>query len=477
MKGVVFLDRLRVTDARGAALVSWEFEDWVPSILPPETEVSCGDKRRNPTGQHDHVAIWNGDVRCAVLIDIDVPSGGNYQVEIVGWMNGRHELYGDDGFAKLAVAVNAYRQGDTWYRDMRTPGFNRALAPDPDNSVQWLARQIVSDNRFAEAAVKFWWPAIMGSEVAEAPEDDGDADFEGLLLAANAQGAEVARLANGFRRGFRGGAAYNLKDLLVELVLSKWFRADAVEDADPVRGVALRDAGARRLLTPEDLARKTAAVTGYQWGRGPRISNAYLGPSSRLTDEYRLLYGGIDSDGVTERTRDLTSVMAGVAKRHAAVVSCPVVMRDFYLVPEVERRLFAGIDRNVTPAGQGDAIRNKLVELFDALLAVQVTPHSPDVEAAYLLFVEVMERGRASGDGRFEWWRCDDHSDLHYFEGILDDAVVERENEGGWRWYQFDRDRVRAFMDGIDWSDPHHTAQAWVVVLAYLLTDYRYLYL
>ena len=33
----------------------------------------------------------------------------------------------------------------------------------------------------------------MGSEVAEPPEDEGDADFEGLLLAANAQGAEVSR--------------------------------------------------------------------------------------------------------------------------------------------------------------------------------------------------------------------------------------------------------------------------------------------
>ena len=56
-------------------------------------------------------------------------------------------------------------------------------------------------------------------------------DFEGRLLAANAQDAEVSRLADGFRRGFRGRAAYNLKDLLVEMVLSKWFRADAVEGA------------------------------------------------------------------------------------------------------------------------------------------------------------------------------------------------------------------------------------------------------
>ena len=463
--------------------------------------------------------------------------------------------------------------------------------------------------------MKFWWPAIMGSEVAEPPADEGDADFEGLLLAANAQGAEVTRLANGFRRGFRGRAAYDLKDLLVETVLSKWFRADAVEDSHPVRGVALRDAGARRLLTPEELDRKTAAITGYRWGRAPRISQAYRGPYSRLTDEYRLLYGGIDSDGVTERTHDVTSVMAGVAKRHAVQVSCPLVMRDLYLVPEAQRRLFTGIDRHVTPSSElgalfeigansrtnretltlsgpltagpktvrlvftndywggsdttdrnvhldrlvvrsaagrvvtsreleelpspgncctpngdnfalwggggalevpidvpvegnhtvevvawgdhagddlprlsvvvesetegagADAIRSKLVELYDKLLGVQVTPHSPDVEAAYRLFVEVMGLGRRSNDDWLEWRHCDGALDLSYFEGILDGVVVEREGEDGWRWYEFDGDRLDDFMDGINWSDPHHTAQAWVVVLAYLLMDYRYLYL
>ena len=248
-------------------------------------------------------------------------------------MSGRHELYGEDGYAKLSVEANAYQSGDTWYRDMRAPGFNDELALNSDNSVQWLAHRIVADERFAEATVKFWWPAVMGSEVAEPPEDEGDADSEGLLLAANAQGAEVTRLANGFRRGFRGRTAYNLKDLLVEIVLSKWFRADVVEDDNPVRRVALRDAGARRLLTPEELDRKTAAITDYQWGRAPRISQAYRGPYSRLTDEYRLLYGGIDSDGITARARDITSVMAGVAKRHAVQVSCPVVMRELYLVP------------------------------------------------------------------------------------------------------------------------------------------------
>ena len=482
--GMIYLDRLSVADPNGRVLATREFETLGPPIAPWGP---CGETRRNSvTGRVDHLVMWNGHLSCAFYIDVNVPSNGVYNVDVIAWAD-HHEQYEADGFAKLSVVAQkyAYQEGDTWYRDMRSPGFASELAPDSDNSVQWLAEKIVADDRFAGATVKFWWPAIMGSEVAEPPEDEEDAEFEGLLLAANAQGGEVARLAAEFRRGFRGGAAYNLKDLLVEIVLSEWFRADAVEDANPVRLVALRDAGARRMLTPEELARKTAALTGFQWGRHIRAHcypNCERVPSA-LTDNYRLLYGGIDSDGVTERARDITTVMTGVAKRHAAVVSCPVVMRELYLMPESERNLFSGIDKYVTPNSTSgtDAIRNKLVELHDKLLGVQVTPHSPDVEAAYQLFVDVSKLTRKPWEYNFRdsdcYWNW--LEDLYFFEGILEGAVVE-EGEPGWggRWYyDFDRPRVEDFMDGIDWSDPRYAAQAWAVVLAYLLTDYRYLYL
>ena len=614
--GAIYLDRLRVSDASGKVIVSREFEDLEP---PVAHWGRCGEAQYNPaTGRNDYLMLWAGYLECALFVDVEVPRDGAFEVEIVAWSIGRDERYEEGGFAKLAVAANAYQEGDTWYRDMRIPGFRGEIAPSSDNSVQWLARRIVADERFAEATVKFWWPAVMGSEVAEPPEDDGDADFEGLLLAANAQGAEVTRLANGFRRGFRGRTAYNLKDLLVEIVLSKWFRADVVEDDNPVRRVALRDAGARRLLTPEELAHKTGAITGFRWGRHIRTG---CWPScdrqpDALTDRYRLLYGGIDSDGITARARDITSVMAGVARRHAAVVSCPVVMRDFYLLSDAERRLFTGIDQHLTPglelsevfeieadsyarpqtfflrgplsagpktvrltfqndlwappdgdrnirldrltlrdssgsivtrreledlepagdcnhavgdhfalhcngsvdvplevpaagrfeieivawadqagdelprlsvfveaadgSGAGaDAIRSKLVELYEKLLGVQVTPYSPDVEAAYRLFVDVMARGREADDTSFRGSDCYWNwlEDLSYFDGILEGAVVEHEDEDGWRWYAFDRPHVEGFMDNVDWSDPNYAAQAWAVVLGYLLMDYRYLYL
>ena len=167
--------------------------------------------------------------------------------------------------------------------------------------------------------------------------------------------------------------------------------------------------------------------------------------------------------------------MVGVAKRHAAIVSCPAVIRELYLLPETQRRLFGGIDKHVTDS---NAIRSKLVELHDKLLGVQVTPHSPDVEAAYRLFDDAREHRREARTDWFTIWNCESWwEDKFFFEGIMDDILLWYEDDNGWRWYGYDQDRVDTFLDSVDWSDPRYSAQAWVVVLAYLLTDSRYLYL
>ena len=596
------LDRIAVRDAATGALahdVGWDHLD----------EHCLHDGRYNSeNGAKEHYQWWGWD--CAIPLNIS--AGASYTIEVTTWA----DRAGDE-LAMLGLAARLYQEGDTWYRDMRIPGFNAEQASEGQDSLRWLAKQIVDDRRFAEATVKFWWPAIMGREVAEPPAEEGDADFEGQLLAANAQSAEVRRLAHGFRQGFHGRSTYNLKDLLVEMVLSKWFRADALDDSDPVRRVALRDAGARRLLTPEELARKTVALTGYQWGR--RVSTHCVGGDcdptpNQLTDEFRLLYGGIDSDGITKRARNTTSVMAAVAKRYAVRTSCPVVLRELFLLPDEGRRLFDGIDKNVTPisefsdtfeitaasrsemetlslrgyltggeknvsiaflndywhetrgdrnvlldrltvrqgstvvydyemenldhrpqchhmeqdafhlsgsgpecvlavpvdipsdgtyqieiaawathagdefpkltvAVESDAessagttvIRHKLVELHEKLLGVAVTPYSPDVNAAFRLFVEVMDRRQGSEDDWFRWWECE-VNDIYFFEGILDDVVVKREHEWG-IGFEWDGDRVDAFIDGVDLTDTYYAAHTWVVVLTYLLTDYRYLML
>ena len=571
-------------------------------------EEACGGRAE------EGYILWDcGEV---LVLPLNVPEDGEYSVEIEAWV-----LEAGEKAATLQAWMPGpfYRTADTWYRDMREPGFDGHRVEGPESSLRWLAERIVADPRFAEATVMFWWPAIMGDEVTEPPEDESDVGFEGSLLASNAQAAEVQRLGRGFTRGNSGRPAYNLKDLLVELVISKWFRAERMPYGDPLRSAALRDAGAQRLLTPEELARKTVALTGFQWQRehdfGARPADEH-GNALTRTWHYRLLYGGIDSDGVTQRMRDLTSVMAGVAKSHAAESSCPMVLRDFYLLPDRDRWLFGGIDRSVSPtlefavteeieaasagetetlsavghlrAGaqtvtiaflndyadetsgadrnvwldrlelveeQGDvvdsqeleefdavncsgptqdhfklacsdtlevpievpnagryevriaawaeqagdelarveigvhsdtessagasAIRNKVADLHERLLGVEVGPYSEDVDTAYRLFVDVWERKRRLPDSSFfSPSECNFASDHKYLDGILDNAILERQSETGHTEQDWDWERVDDFLHTtVNPQDVNGVARTWVVVLAFLLMDYRYLYL
>ena len=458
----ILVDHLTVRDAEGTVVSRYELEE--------SENRACGTVRDG-----GYVLI-----HCLLVVPIDVPRDGHYEIETAAYV----WYDGDDTpgrTATLDVWVpydEVYQEGDTWYRDMRSPGFNGELPPNSDTSLQWLAERIGTDERFSEATVAFWWPAIMGSHLADPPEDANDADFEALLLSSNAQFVEVKRLARGFQRGFHGGAPYILKDLLVEIVLSRWFRAESVTGNDPIRATALRDAGAERLLTPEELAQKTVSITGYSWGRWNEIWRPpHEQRTSLLTKSngYRLMYGGIDSDGIIDRAADLTPLMVGIANSHASSASCPIVMREFYLLPKDQRLLFSDIDENISPdQTNGEAaIRNKMVELYDKLLGLEVGSDSTEVDSIYELFLDVWNSKRISDDS-FRFEPCDmyDDADMYYFTGILEDSAWLQEDLRSFDWEVIDK-----LYQTIDWSDESAVARTWVVVLAYLLSDYRYLYL
>ena len=335
------LDTLELRDDRGDVV----FETNLATLA----NQNCGRAvEADDGGDADHWEILTG---CGIRVDVDIPASGTYAVAVTAWAD-----QAGDELAKVRIAATPYHRGDTWYRDMREPGFGDGLAPDSDTSLQWLAQRVAEDPRFAEATVKFWWPSIMGQDVIDLPQDRNDVDFDATLLAATAQNAEVRTLAAGFRDGFDGGDPYNLKDLLVETALSEWFRAESSDgELSAIQRQALAHAGASRLLTPEELAHKTDTITGFQWGRWERPSaRPFRENTNTLADVYgyKLLYGGIDSNGITDRSRDLTSVMASVARTHATESSCPIVFREFYLLPEENRRLFAGVHKNVSPVAE-----------------------------------------------------------------------------------------------------------------------------
>ncbi len=246
-----------------------------------------------------------------------------------------------------------YIFGDVWYRDMLSPGIvgKDMPADNNDNSLQWLAQELVSDERFAEAAVYFWWESIMSDYLLTAPEDSEDSNFDDRFLGYEAQGDLIRSLAQSFQTGFNGGAQYNLKDLLTEMIMSNWFRANGSSVAlTEARQTALEGVGSGRLLTPFELEKKTAELTGFVWGEYPD-EWAADNLSSRLRNQYRIYYGGIDSNGITERAKVLNSLMSNVALTQAISVSCPTVIFDFNRSDE-DKTLFSFVDRYTTPYSQ-----------------------------------------------------------------------------------------------------------------------------
>ena len=84
--------------------------------------------------------------------------------------------------------------------------------------------------------------------------------------------------------------------------------AESLVGEDGTRAEALRDAGVDRLLSPEELVRKTEAITGYVWGRSFSLPFGTGEARSRLRDPQafsrkwgfsgRLLSQGCDRLGI-----------------------------------------------------------------------------------------------------------------------------------------------------------------------------------
>ena len=136
------------------------------------------------------------------------------------------------------------------------------------------------------------------------------------------------------------------------------------------------------------------------------------------------------------------------------------------------------VESDIETSRGARAIRRKLVELHEKLLGMTVTVDSPEVKAAFRLFVEVWERKRrANGsDWREEDIVCDIQDQL-YYEGIADDVLQVYTDDNGDSFYHFNEDRAGEILDEAGFGRPDPVVRTWVVVLAYFLTDYRYLFL
>ena len=252
------------------------------------------------------------------------------------------------------LGSTGYVEGDTWYRDMRQPGLGGNVAGGQDDSLQWLGQQIASDPRFAAATVRFWWPAIYGTDPLIAPEDDSAPNYAQHLRAFKEQEALIGSLARRFET-----SEFNAKSLFADMVMAKWYRHSLTTDVELVtaRGTELETVGRGRLLGPEELDRKNTAVFGRTW-RQKRGNTAHdFSVETALSGfraEFSPFYGGIDGATVTERNREITPLMSNLAEAMASELACQVVIEDFNR-PLEQRHLFTEINRLTVPGKLKDA--------------------------------------------------------------------------------------------------------------------------
>ncbi len=318
-----------------------------------------------------------------------------------------------------------YQRGDNWFRDVLAPGFNEALMPGGhegnETSLQWLGEKMTEDSRFSMGAVHFWYHGLFSERVLTPPTDATATDYQKRLDAYNAQDKILREIASRFSRD-HGYGIYNVKDLLVDLVTSKWFRASNITStAASERTVELESVGSYHLLTPEQLSRKMEATLGQSWSR--------LLPTTR---GYGLLYGGFDARNLIERNTSINTVLNAVLDRMGNETACNIVKNDF-LKPTNQRLLFPLVELNHTPENAKENIMLNIQYLHNHMLGELLALDSTGLSKTYDLFQEI--------------WN-------------------ERSSDPG----------IRLSCSLNNRNDSEYSGRSWVVVLLYLMSDPRYVY-
>jgi hypothetical protein len=354
-----------------------------------------------------------------------------------------------------------YEPDQQWHTEMVAPGFGQEVMDTDEygDALQWLGARIVADPRFVLSTVYTAYEALTGHEPLSYPRADEPGDglldegastaaFDAKLSAWEAQDATFRAVGQRFV-----DENMNFKTVVRELVLSPYFRAHNTAAApNEARAGELIAMGTGRLLSPERLSLKIAAVTGVPWARGK-------GERPFLLTDYKILYGGIDSDTVVDRLSQPNGIMANVALRMANEVSCRATAWDFTL-PDAERVLFPGVTLLDVPESETGAevpaqverIKKTIAHLYAQLL--DETPDDAELTRVYGLFYETWKDGLAGiGTGTYPKTlpsACRAREDPRTGEALIAERRIE--------------------------NDERYTVRAWMAVMTYLLSDYGFLH-
>ena len=353
---------------------------------------------------------------------------------------------------------NDYNQGywdpnNVWHTDMQPPGYGTEVMNTSDftHSEAWMAQRIATDTRFPTAMLNILYQGVMGTPPIGYPTDPAAANFASQRVAWKLQDALFQQYTANFV-----ASNYNLRSLVVDLIMSPIYRTVQINSltTDPATGAsvnadniqALSNLGTFRFLTPELLDRKVRAYTQSVWGGtgNPLLLNGY-----------RILYGGIDSDSVTSRLTAPNGLMSNLGMRMATDTACTVVARDF-ASPVASRVFFPNVEyTNVPKTDDGSDVPANLdkIKANIAYLHQYILNESDplEIDQTFQLFMQTWQEGNAAIDnktvGTYLPYQCQANYDNN--GNKLDTAIN---------------------------NDPNYVIRAWMAVVTYMLSDYRFLH-
>lgn len=319
------------------------------------------------------------------------------------------------------------KRKEGWFKDMFPAGYEGEALPEEERwrALQWLGERTAKDPRFATTMVEHVYYLLTGRKALLPPKDLDDPLYAAKRRAYEQQRCAVEQIAARF-----AADNFNLKSVFKDWAVSEFYRADglATAAADPQRRAELDDTGLMRLLSPEQLERKVGAVFGEKW--------------NRLNGELAMLYGGIDSQEVTERATDPSGAMGAIQRSLANDVACKHTLRDFARAKDA-RLLFPGIEPEMTPGSSPEtdaAIRQAIVHLHALVLGRNDAVDSAEVDRTFALLTGIVkDASEQQGLEKVEIYHC---------RHDIKDAP----------------------------QDPAYTIRAWRGVLTYLLRRPEFLY-
>ena len=202
-------------------------------------------------------------------------------------------------------------------------------------------------------------------------------DGAARLAAYNAQQEEFNELAARFAAG-----GYRVKDLLVDLMLSKEARASGISGTvSAQKAAALANIGSGTLLSAGRLNRKVVGVLGSPHAG---FNNPFAGAALSYSE----------FDGGVARLKVATELHVQPGYVPATGLPCRTPADGWRLTSRRlwrTRLLFAGVTMADTPANKAgsDKIQATIVELFDKLWNQRVTSTDAEVQRMYNLLVAV----------------------------------------------------------------------------------------